>query len=173
MAYRQLHVSLWSFLSNINYFSRDHHWHVPVALILIQCVNSVEIMIIESAVGPWNLQYMNLVEIMILLSCRPLESAICEFSADYDIVKLQALGNCNMWIKYYYSLVLFIFIFINTLYIMCNTLALDDNGYGGSVYMGVWLWVWLMCYGRSGWECGYGSVTTSVVGYGWCLWVCR
>ena len=41
----------------------------------------------ESAVGPWNLQYMNLVEIMILLSCRPLESAICEVSGDYDIIK--------------------------------------------------------------------------------------
>ena len=44
-------------------------------------------MILESAAGPWNLQYVNLVEIMILLSSRPLESAICEFSGDYDIVK--------------------------------------------------------------------------------------
>ena len=50
----------------------------------------------ESAVGPWNLQYLNLVDIMILLSSRPLESAIYEFSGDYDIVKLQALGICNM-----------------------------------------------------------------------------
>ena len=41
----------------------------------------------ESAVGPWNLQYMNLVEIMILLSSRPLESAICEVIGDYDIIK--------------------------------------------------------------------------------------
>ena len=49
-------------------------------------VNLVEIMIFLSS-RPWNLQYVNLVEIMILLSRRPLESAICEFSGDYDIVK--------------------------------------------------------------------------------------